>query len=108
MSVMASQWADEFDRGDLGCAGYDSHFLYSAVRQKLDDSECQTLSWADFCAVFSADKGPGETPGVQATQAPQVATLPWVRELYVRMDRDGNGTIARQELIRYLQGDAEA
>jgi len=90
MSLMSSKWQAQFE----------------AVVKGMDADASGTVGWAEFCAYFEIEKG-GEVPGIQADVVPETVSLPWLRELFVRMDKNGDGLLDRAEMLKYLQGSED-
>jgi len=87
--------------------GMNDHEAAETIKAKVESHSGAAITWAEMCELFGIEKGEGSTPGVQCSEVPTEISLAWLRELFVRMDRNGDGSIARHELMKYLQGDAE-
>jgi len=92
MMVASSQWGEQL----------------AAVQAKLETCGESGLDWAAFSEIVLGERSANSSPGVQSDVCPTAVTLPWVRELFVRMDTNGDGCLKRPELVKYLQGDEEA
>jgi len=82
---------------------------------KIDADKSDGVSWEELCAHFEVPHqgddvclapAAGE-PHSEEVMLPDPVPLPFLWELFVRMDKDGSGGINRAELIQALQGNPE-
>eukprot|EP00656_Telonema_subtile_P036363 TRINITY_DN4034_c0_g1_i2.p1 TRINITY_DN4034_c0_g1~~TRINITY_DN4034_c0_g1_i2.p1 ORF type:complete len:665 (+),score=168.40 TRINITY_DN4034_c0_g1_i2:172-2166(+) len=95
MTMMASQWHGAFER----------------VYERIDTDKSGGIDWEELCEYFnvlSAELRSQQSlpPPDEVVEVPHI-TLAWLYELFVRMDRNGDGQIDRNEMIRFLQANPE-
>eukprot|EP00658_Telonema_sp_P-2_P007051 TRINITY_DN12631_c0_g1_i2.p1 TRINITY_DN12631_c0_g1~~TRINITY_DN12631_c0_g1_i2.p1 ORF type:complete len:426 (+),score=111.82 TRINITY_DN12631_c0_g1_i2:133-1410(+) len=97
MTVMASQWHNMFDKA------------YRAI----DMDSNGDISWDELCQYFevlSADMMESALPPVTSTnqeEPPEQVSLVWLWELFVRMDKNGDGSLDKTEIIAFLNQNAD-